>query len=326
MDIREENNLTTSPTKSYHLEADDSIISQILMKDSGFYSFVEVYQGWGHMDLREHTTKKKPFAKKQCYAQLINAFPLPERTWSFWKEPQDGGYSWYHSLQVLGERFEDHVKTIALLLQKLDRSVEDQVGALDKLVSNHVKNLWEWLEDHIKDLNVWLNMYFWAVQEFHDRFTKHPDYMLGKAILLHDNYWNDGINKADSWLEHPNSTLYMWLEEAPLIFYKTLKMQGSNIKKYTETHIQHIEDHVRALEQLLDNYTSTANKWLEDYAAVKETSSQNFTWDFSTVGSKAQMLGRALVTALQGKCLMVMKWLEENVEGIEQLLWNIINW
>lgn len=203
--------------------------------------------------------------------------------------------------------------------------MKEQVGALDKLASNHVKNLGEWLKDHTRDLNVWLNMYFWALQEFHNNYMKHPDYILAKEIVLRDKCWNEDISKADPWLDYSNSTLYTWLEEAPLIVYKALRMQGSNLKRYTETQIQHIEEHIKFLEQLLDNYTAAAKKWLEDYAIVKETSSQNFTWDFFTVGSKAQMLGRELVAALQVYCLRVMKWLEENVEGIEQLLWNTIN-
>lgn len=210
-------------------------------------------------------------------------------------------------------------------MQKFDQSMKEQVRALDKLANNRMKNLGEWLEENTRDLNVWLNMYFWALQEFHNRYMKHPDYMLAKEIVFRDKCWNEDINKANPLLEYSNSTLYTWLEEAPIIIYKALRMQGSNLQIYTEIQIQHIEDHVRFLEQLLDNYSAAANKWLEDYATVKETSSQNFTWDFFTVGSKAQKLGRELVTALQGNCLMVMKWLEENVESIEQLLWNIIN-
>ncbi|KAG8124375.1 hypothetical protein E2320_019665, partial [Naja naja] len=233
------------------------------------------------------------------------------RTWSSLKEPQDGSYAWYHSLQVAGERFEKHIKNITILLQKFDRSMKEQVGALDKLTSNRFKNLGEWLEEHTRDLNVWLSMYFWALQEFHNRYMKDPDYMLAKEIALRDKCWNEGMNKDDPWLEYSNITT--WLEEAPLIVYKALRMQGGNLKIYTEIQIQHIEDHIRLLEQLLDNYSAAASKWLEDYATVKETSSQNFTWDFFTVGSKAQMLGRKLITALQGNCLMVMKWLEENV-------------
>ncbi|XP_039185353.1 uncharacterized protein LOC120301793 [Crotalus tigris] len=207
---------------------------------------------------------------------------IPERTWSSWKEPQDGSYSWYHSLQVAGERFEDHIKTIALLLQKFDQSMKEQVGALDKLASSHIKNLGEWLEDHTRDLNVWLSMYFWALQEFHNNYMKHPDYILAKEMVLRDKCWNEDISKADPWLDYSNSTLYMWLEEAPLIVYKALRMQGSNLKRYTETQIQHIEEHIKFLEQLLDNYIAAAKKWLDDFATVKETSSQNFTWDFFT--------------------------------------------
>ncbi|XP_061482027.1 uncharacterized protein LOC133384115 [Rhineura floridana] len=245
---------------------------------------------------------------------------IPGRSWSFWKEPPDS-YSWYHSLQTVGERFEDHIKTIDLLLQKLDNWMEEHLGALDQLVSDHVMKLWEWLEEHSKDLNTWLNMYLWALQEFNDRYMKDSDYTLGKEILLHGTCW-----EADMWLEHPNITLYKWLEEDPMNFYKALEIQGNNVGNSLHIHIQHLEDHVKILHQLLDNYTTTATKWLDGYGTLKEASSQKYAWKFLNVGLQAQKLGRAHATALESKCLSVMKWLEEHVDALEQWLWDSINW
>ncbi|XP_077781470.1 uncharacterized protein LOC114593274 [Podarcis muralis] len=236
-----------------------------------------------------------------------------------WKDPPDS-HSWYQSLQTMGERFEDHVKTIDLLLQKLDNWTEDHLGALDQLVNEHVINLWEWLEQHSKDLTAWLNMYLWTLQELHNRYMEGSDYRLGKEILLHDKCWEENISKADMWLKHPNTTLSKWLEEDLMTFNKALEIPGNSMgnsrQESTKIHIQHPKDHVKILEQLLADYTATATKWLEWCSTLREASSQK----------SAPKLGRAQATTLGVKCLIVMKWLEEHVDALEQWLMDSMNW
>ncbi|CAI5769264.1 Hypothetical predicted protein [Podarcis lilfordi] len=148
--------------------------------------------------------------------------------------------------------------------QKLDNWTEDHLGALDQLVNEHVINLWEWLEQHSKDLTAWLNMYLWTLQELHNRYMEGSDYRLGKEILLHDKCWEENISKADMWLKHPNTTLNKWLEEDLMTFNKALEIPGNSVgnsrQESTKIHIQHPEDHVKILEQLLADYTATATK------------------------------------------------------------------
>nr|XP_020649333.1 uncharacterized protein LOC110078973 [Pogona vitticeps] len=254
---------------------------------------------------------------------------LPGRSWSAWSNPRSDSHVWYHSLQTAGERFEDHVLLIELLLQQLDTWMEWQLEAFDKLLSDHIKNLQEWLEEHTTDLNVWLNLYFWTLQKFHDRYIKDSDYMLGRDILLHDNYWDEYMNKADMWLEDPNVTLYKWLEEAPPIIYRAWGRQGddvgSSVQEYIENQTHHLEDHVRILEELLDNYTATASKWLDVHATIKHVRSQKSTRNLLHAAPLAEKLGSTQAIVFQRKYLSVMEWVEEHIDALEQWLWGTTN-
>ncbi|XP_034966516.1 uncharacterized protein LOC118082796 [Zootoca vivipara] len=235
------------------------------------------------------------------------------------EEPPDSP-SWYQSLQTMGERFEDHVKTIDLLMKKLDNWTQDHLGALDQLVNEHVINLWEWLEQHSMDLTAWLHVYLWTLQELQHRYMEGSDYRLGKEILLHDKCWEENVSKADAWLKHPNATLYKWLEEDLMTLNKALEIQGNSVgssrQESVKIHIQDPEHHVKMLEQLLAHYIATATKWLEGCSTPRDASSQK----------SAPKLGRAQATALGVKCLSVMKWLEEHVVALEQWLLDSMNW
>ncbi|KAH0621900.1 hypothetical protein JD844_023633 [Phrynosoma platyrhinos] len=241
---------------------------------------------------------------------------IPGRSWCYWQEPHDDSHLWYPSLQM-GERFEDHIKTINILLQNLNSWVEEHMGAVDLFVSSHVKNLWEWLEEHTKDLNVWVNMYLWALQEFHNRYLKDLDYKLGREILFHEKCWDEDISKAEMWLEHPNLTMYKWMDEPSLLLYSNVK---SSLQEYTETHLLHLEDHVKTLEQLLDNYTGATSKWLDKHAIYKEMTSQDLAWNLLSLDPQAE--GRGHVIALQRKCFSVITWLGKHVVTLEEWLWS----
>ncbi|XP_053140856.1 uncharacterized protein LOC128340111 [Hemicordylus capensis] len=252
---------------------------------------------------------------------------FPGRSWSPWKDAHNDSYSWSHSLQVMGEKFEEYVRTIYHLLQTLDDWMEEHLGFLEKLVNDHVKKFQEWLEGYIKALSMWLNMYFWTLQEDPDPYTEDVDYKLGKEILVHDKCWEEHIDKADTWLDYINITLYKWLDEDPLSFYNTLQdsHMGSSLQDYSEIHNQHLEDQIKILGQLLDNYTATISKWLKGYATVKEAPSQKYGWNLLHLGPEVQTLGRAQATALQGKCLHFIKRLEEGLDALEHWLWDTID-
>nr|XP_008113516.1 PREDICTED: uncharacterized protein LOC100566406 isoform X1 [Anolis carolinensis] len=225
------------------------------------------------------------------------------RSWCYWQEPHDDSHSWYQSLKEAGQRFEDHIKALEFLVQNLDNWEEEYMEAFDMLLSYHENNLWEWLEEHIKNVSAWVNMHFGVLQEFDNWYMKASDCKLEKDILFHEKCWGESITKAEVWLEYPNVTLHKWMDKASLMFYKGWKMQSSNVetslKEYAETHLQCLEDYVKTLEQLLNNYTAATSKWLDKLDTSKEVTSQDLAWNLLSLGQWAKTLGKSLVVALQ---------------------------
>ncbi|XP_042302783.1 uncharacterized protein LOC121919868 [Sceloporus undulatus] len=242
---------------------------------------------------------------------------IPGRSWCYSQESPDDLL--YLTIQRLAENFEDDLKATNLVLQEINSLVEEYMGNSNVLATNYVKKLWEEFEEVLEDLNEWVDMYLHLLQVFHTRYLNYVDYKLGREILFCNKCWHLGIRKAKMCLEHPNVTMSKRVIEPSLLLYSNVK---SLLQVFIETHLQYLEDHVKTLEQLLDNYTAATSKWLEKHTTYKEATSQDFARKLLSLSPRAEMLGTAQVKALQRKCFAIIKWLENHIVALEEWLWS----
>ncbi|XP_077160662.1 uncharacterized protein LOC143820996 [Paroedura picta] len=258
---------------------------------------------------------------------------IPGRSCDFWKELHGNSCTLYHSMQVVGERLENHLRTIDLLLQEfsntagcwVDKHLEDIqnwvdeiMGALTTLVNDQAQSL----EKHALDLSAWLNVNFGKLQEYQETYTRVYVYGLGTEIPAHDECSDRNTNQTDSWLDQP---AYIPLDEPLgedlLSFYDVPEMCASNISSSLEdcahVHIQFLKDSVDVLEKLWDSCRMTISMLLVECRTAEEASYKKAIWDFFNTGPQAEEVERAIATTQQEKCSSVLKWLGKLAEFLE---------